>query len=231
MSTVAPQLLIAAAMNAYCLECGTVELRNQLRFLKNNELEVNKKDVIVAIMEGIAVKVVFMAITINHDDFIVLGRDLLGPNALGLVEIEQGHTIPGFDLFHTWFIKPVEHVQERLNLPTMAERSSTTLISEEGGWNCMNAASLVENIFLVGSVQGTMEQLIDVAHDRIGEAVHEIHKRMVRKADGQVDSVHGDPVHKGNEQTKIDDELRSWENSELTSRAREESHSQVKGHT
>lgn len=44
LSSVAPQLLIAAAINAYCLGRGALELQEQMRFLKDNELKVKKKD-------------------------------------------------------------------------------------------------------------------------------------------------------------------------------------------
>lgn len=44
LSSVAPQLLIAAAVNAYCLGRGAHQLHRQLQFLRVNELNVRKRD-------------------------------------------------------------------------------------------------------------------------------------------------------------------------------------------
>lgn len=44
LSGVAPQLLIAAAINAYCLGRGIHKLHQHLQFLKVNELKVRKRD-------------------------------------------------------------------------------------------------------------------------------------------------------------------------------------------
>lgn len=93
----------------------------------------------------------------------------------------QEHTIPGFNTLNEWFLKPTERVQEHLGLPTMADRarvSDVALLYGDGGWDSLDIASLIENIFLVGSIQGTMEHLVDMAHDRLGEATRYVKERL-----------------------------------------------------
>lgn len=119
-----------------------------------------------------------MAITINHDDFVVLTHELLGSHASPLISILGEHPMPGFRTLNEYFIRPTEHAQEVLGLATMAERAGQVhgqlalgTIFGQGGWNSEDAGLLVKNIFLAGSVQGVMENAVDRFQDKAGKAV------------------------------------------------------------
>ena len=208
LSGVAPQLLIAAAINAYCLGRGVHRLRQQLDFLKNNELKVKKRDskpnslstsflrfpnltwtywskVVLAIAEGVAVKVAFMAITINHDDFIVVTHQLVGSHTEAIVEQLHEHPLPGIRALNEYFITPMEHVQQCLGIPTMAERAGAAdhqvgvgTVFGDGSWDGSDVELLLKNIFVVGGVQAIMEQGVDVVQDHFGRAVVGVKERI-----------------------------------------------------
>lgn len=130
--------------------------------------------------EGVAVKVVFMAITINHDDFIILAHETLGSHAAPLIELLHSHPIPGFDTINEFFIKPMEHTQLALGLPTMAQRAADVgTIFGMGGWDSTSAALLIENVFVIGSVQAAMEHVVDIIQDEVGRATLFIKERLL----------------------------------------------------
>ncbi|KAI5203632.1 hypothetical protein E4T39_04011 [Aureobasidium subglaciale] len=175
LSCVAPQMLIAAAINGFCLGVGAHKLHQHLRFLKYNELHVQKRDVFVAVAEGVAIKLVFLAITLNHDDFLVLTHELVSTHSDTIIPVL--HEIPGLSHVHHASMIPIEKIQEMLGLPSIAERA---VDFEGGGW--YDPADVVlKNMFLVGAVQVAMESAIDQlsrttehlkehnAHNRIGK--------------------------------------------------------------
>lgn len=190
LSGVAPQLLIAAAINAYCLGRGAHQLHEHLKFLKMHELKVRKRDVVLAVAEGVAVKVIFMAITINHDDFVVLAHEMFGSRAPELVDMVGGHAVPGFTAVNEAFIKPIEHVQEALGIPTMAQRAEDFEVGTIFGhstWDTLNVSMLIENIFLVGSVQAGMEHGLDLVQDQFGKLMKLWRQKLEWKAKRRLD--------------------------------------------
>ncbi|KAI4729269.1 hypothetical protein E4T49_02946 [Aureobasidium sp. EXF-10728] len=166
LASVAPQMLIGAAINGFCL---------------GNELRVQKRDVIVAVLEGVAVKLVFLAITLNNDDFLVLTHELVSAHSETVAPIL--HNIPGFDQAHHAFIAPIEKIQEMLGLPSMAQRAME--FGGGGGWTDP-ADVVLKNMFLVGAVQVAMETAIDQVQDhmaRVKECMreHQGHKRIAAR--------------------------------------------------
>ncbi|KAG9893006.1 hypothetical protein KCU94_g13238, partial [Aureobasidium melanogenum] len=169
LASVAPQMLIAAAINGFCL--------------------VQKRDVIVAVVEGIAVKLVFLAITLNNDDFLVLTHEFVSAHSEHIAPILQ--SIPGFSQAHQAFMAPIEKIQEMLGLPSMAQRAVE--FGSGGGW--YDPADVVlKNMFLVGSVQVAMESAIDQIQDRLSRAKehvreHHAHKHIARQRECEVEGV------------------------------------------
>ncbi|KAI4717484.1 hypothetical protein E4T48_06278 [Aureobasidium sp. EXF-10727] len=181
LASVAPQMLIGAAINGFCLGVGAYKLHKHLRFLAWNELKVQKRDVIVAVLEGVAVKLVFLAITLNNDDFLVLTHELVSAHSETVAPIL--HNIPGFDQAHHAFIAPIEKIQEMLGLPSMAQRAVE--FGSGGGWTDP-ADVVLKNMFLVGAVQVAMETAIDQVQDhmaRVKECMreHQGHKRIAAR--------------------------------------------------
>ncbi|KAH0365199.1 hypothetical protein KCU65_g6277, partial [Aureobasidium melanogenum] len=174
LASVAPQMLIAAAINGFCL---------------GNELRVQKRDVIVAVVEGIAVKLIFLAITLNNDDFLVLTHEFVSAHSEHIAPILQ--SIPGFSQAHQAFMAPIEKIQEMLGLPSMAQRAVE--FGSGGGW--YDPADVVlKNMFLVGAVQVAMETAIDQIQDRLSRAKehvreHHAHRRIARQRECEVEGV------------------------------------------
>ncbi|KEQ91854.1 hypothetical protein AUEXF2481DRAFT_8085 [Aureobasidium subglaciale EXF-2481] len=177
LSCVAPQMLIAAAINGFCLGVGAHKLHQHLRFLKYNELHVQKRDVFVAVAEGVAIKLVFLAITLNHDDFLVLTHELVSTHSETITPML--HEIPGLGHVHHAFMVPIEKVQELLGLSSIAQRAV-----EFGGGGWYDPAEVVlKNVFLVGAVQVAMESAIDQIQDRLSRTTehfkeHNAHARI-----------------------------------------------------
>ncbi|KAG9944664.1 hypothetical protein KCU85_g7782, partial [Aureobasidium melanogenum] len=171
LASVAPQMLIAAAINGFCL--GIVQ----------------KRDVIVAVVEGIAVKLVFLAITLNNDDFLVLTHEFVSAHSEHIAPILE--SIPGFSQAHQAFMAPIEKIQEMLGLPSMAQRAVE--FGTGGGW--YDPADVVlKNMFLVGAVQVAMETAIDQIQDRLSRAKehvreHHAHKSIARQRACEVEGV------------------------------------------
>ncbi|THZ72815.1 hypothetical protein D6C85_04461 [Aureobasidium pullulans] len=170
LSCVAPQMLIAAAINGFCL--GIVQ----------------KRDVIIAVAEGVAIKLIFLAITLNNDDFLVLTHEMVSAHSETITPML--HELPGFSHAHHAFMLPIEKIQEALGLPTMAQRA---VDFGAGGW--YDPADVVlKNMFLVGAVQMAMETAIDQVQDRFSRAVenvkeHQAHKRISRLRECQTEGV------------------------------------------
>jgi flavin-binding protein dodecin len=186
LSCVAPQMLIAAAINGFCLGRGAHKLRQHLHFLEQNELKVQKRDVAIAVVEGVVVKLIFLAITLNGDDILVLTHELVSAHADTVAPIL--HELPGFTQAHDAFMVPIEKIQEMLGLPTMAQRA---LEFGSGGW--FDPADMVlKNMFLVGAVQTVMETAIDRAQDRLSKTSdrireHHAHKRIMKEREQVVE--------------------------------------------
>lgn len=176
LSCVAPQMLIAAAINGFCLGRGAHKLHQHLHFLQQNELHVLKRDVIVAVIEGVAVKLIFLAITLNNDDFLVLTHELVSAHS-DLVPSSL-HSLPGFEYAHHAFITPIEKIQELLGLPSMAQRAAD--MSAAGGW-WDPAETVLKNMFLVGAVQVAMETAIDRVQDRMSRTSEHCRDVIARK--------------------------------------------------
>ncbi|GAB7350678.1 hypothetical protein MBLNU459_g1241t1 [Dothideomycetes sp. NU459] len=182
LSGVAPQLLIAAAINVYCLGRGAYLLHQHLDYLRWNHIQVRKRDIIIAITEGAAVKLVFIAITVNHDDFVVFTREALGSHAPAVFDDVEHNPLPGFHDLNEWFIRPTEAVQKHLGLATMAEQAQTGTAFGTGSWHDAGT-QILKNMFFVGAVQGGMEQLVDTIQDRLCKATGSM-ARMVKPRSG-----------------------------------------------
>ncbi|KAG9959463.1 hypothetical protein KCU61_g7427, partial [Aureobasidium melanogenum] len=171
LASVAPQMLIAAAINGFCL--GIVQ----------------KRDIIVAVVEGIAVKLIFLAITLNNDDFLVLTHEFVSAHSEHIAPILK--SIPGFSQAHQAFMAPIEKIQEMLGLPSMAQRAVE--FGSGGGW--YDPADVVlKNMFLVGAVQVAMETAIDQIQDRLSRAKehvreHHAHKHIAKQREYAVEGV------------------------------------------
>ena len=144
-------------------------------------MRVQKRDIIVAVAEGVAVKLVFLAITLNNDDFLVLTHELVSAHSDTIAPML--HELPGFNHVHHAFMLPIEKIQEMLGLPSMAQRAVE--IGGGGGW--FDPADVVlKNMFLVGAVQVAMETAIDQIQDRLSRATehlreHRGHKHIARR--------------------------------------------------
>jgi len=144
-------------------------------------LRVQKRDIIVAVAEGVAVKLVFLAITLNNDDFLVLTHELVSAHSDTVAPML--HELPGFSHVHHAFMLPIEKIQEMLGLPSMAQRAVE--FGSGGGW--FDPADVVlKNMFLVGAVQVAMETAIDQIQDRLSKATehlreHRGHKHIARR--------------------------------------------------
>lgn len=152
-------------------------------------MRVQKRDVIVAVVEGIAVKLVFLAITLNNDDFLVLTHEFVSAHSEHIAPILE--SIPGFSQAHQAFMAPIEKIQEMLGLPSMAQRAVE--FGTGGGW--YDPADVVlKNMFLVGAVQVAMETAIDQIQDRLSRAKehvreHHAHKSIARQRACEVEGV------------------------------------------
>ena len=144
-------------------------------------MRVQKRDIIVAVAEGVAVKLVFLAITLNNDDFLVLTHELVSAHSDTIAPML--HELPGFSHVHHAFMLPIEKIQEMLGLPSMAQRAVE--FGSGGGW--FDPADVVlKNMFLVGAVQVAMETAIDQIQDRLSKATehlkeHRGHKDIARR--------------------------------------------------
>lgn len=152
-------------------------------------MKVQKRDVIVAVIEGIAVKLVFLAITLNNDDFLVLTHEFVSAHSEHIAPILQN--IPGFSQAHQAFMVPIEKIQEMLGLPSMAQRAVE--FGSGGGW--YDPADVVlKNMFLVGAVQVAMETAIDQIQDRLSRAKEHVreyhgHKYIAKQRKREVEGV------------------------------------------
>jgi hypothetical protein len=144
-------------------------------------LKVQKRDIVIAVVEGVAIKLVFLAITLNNDDFLVLTHELVSAHSESITPIL--HELPGFSHVHHVFMLPIEKIQEMLGLPSMAQRALE--FGGSGGW--YDPADVVlKNMFLVGAVQVAMETAIDQVQDRLSRATehlreHRAHKDIARR--------------------------------------------------
>jgi hypothetical protein len=152
-------------------------------------LKVQKRDIIVAVVEGVAIKLVFLAITLNNDDFLVLTHELVSAHSETITPML--HELPGFSNVHQAFMLPIEKIQEMLGLPSMAQRALE--FGSSGGW--FDPADVVlKNMFLVGAVQVAMETAIDQVQDRLSRATehlheHRAHKHIARQRKCEVEGV------------------------------------------
>jgi hypothetical protein len=152
-------------------------------------LKVQKRDIVVAVAEGVAVKLVFLAITLNNDDFLVLTHELVSAHSETITPML--HELPGFSHVHHAFMLPIEKIQEMLGLPSMAQRAVE--FGGSGGW--YDPADVVlKNMFLVGAVQVAMETAVDQIQDRMSRATehlrdHRGHKHIARRRECEVDGV------------------------------------------
>jgi hypothetical protein len=152
-------------------------------------LKVQKRDIIVAVVEGVAIKLVFLAITLNNDDFLVLTHELVSAHSETIMPIL--HELPGFSHVHQAFMLPIEKIQEMLGLPSMAQRALE--FGGSGGW--FDPADVVlKNMFLVGAVQVAMETAVDQIQDRLSRATehlheHRAHKHIARQRKCEVEGV------------------------------------------
>jgi hypothetical protein len=150
-------------------------------------LKVQKRDIIIAVVEGVAIKLVFLAITLNNDDFLVLTHELVSAHSETITPIL--HELPGFSHVHHAFMLPIEKIQEMLGLPSMAQRALE--FGGSGGW--YDPADVVlKNMFLVGAVQVAMETAIDQVQDRLSKATehlreHRGHKHIARRRECEVE--------------------------------------------
>jgi hypothetical protein len=139
-------------------------------------LKVQKRDIIVAVVEGVAIKLVFLAITLNNDDFLVLTHELVSSHSETIMPML--HELPGFSHVHQAFMLPIEKIQEMLGLPSMAQRALE--FGGSGGW--FDPADVVlKNMFLVGAVQVAMETAVDQVQDRLSRATEHLHEHRAHK--------------------------------------------------
>ena len=183
LSSVAPQLLIASAINAYCLAMGSYHLYQHHEFLTAHGITMRKRDISLAVAEGVVVKTAVLFLTVGHDDFLVFGNAWFGP---ALKPIEHAHDAlfgPGRFLGEParWFLRPAEIMQEKLGIATMGQRAAAGGMAMAAGW-AEPARKLLENIFAVGAVQGGMELVAEGAEKRLGSAGSAV-------VDGLVDDV------------------------------------------
>jgi hypothetical protein len=152
-------------------------------------LKVQKRDIVVAVVEGVAIKLVFLAITLNNDDFLVLTHELVSSHSETIMPML--HELPGFSHVHQAFMLPIEKIQEMLGLPSMAQRALE--FGGSGGW--FDPADVVlKNMFLVGAVQVAMETAVDQVQDRLSRATehlheHRAHKHIARQREREVEGV------------------------------------------
>jgi hypothetical protein len=152
-------------------------------------LKVQKRDIVVAVVEGVAIKLVFLAITLNNDDFLVLTHELVSSHPETIMPML--HELPGFGHIHQAFMLPIEKIQEMLGLPSMAQRALE--FGGSGGW--FDPADVVlKNMFLVGAVQVAMETAVDQIQDRLSRATehlheHRAHKHIARQREREVEGV------------------------------------------
>ncbi|THV68466.1 hypothetical protein D6D28_06677 [Aureobasidium pullulans] len=131
---------------------------------------------------------IFLAITLNNDDFLVLTHEMVSAHSETITPML--HELPGFSHAHHAFMLPIEKIQEALGLSTMAQRA---VDFGAGGW--YDPADVVlKNMFLVGAVQMAMETAIDQVQDRFSRAVenvkeHQAHKRISRLRECQTEGV------------------------------------------
>lgn len=176
LSGVAPQLLIAATINAYCLGRGAYHLHKHLDYLRWNGVSVRKRDVLVAVTEGVVVKLAFLAITVNHYDFIVLARETLGAHAPAAIldALQQSPGLPGFHVLNEWFVKPTEYLQEHLGLATMTQQAELgSPFADAGTWHSAGG-EVLKNMFFVGAIQAGMEVLVDEVCERLGRVTGKV---------------------------------------------------------
>jgi hypothetical protein len=152
-------------------------------------LKVQKRDIVVAVVEGVAIKLVFLAITLNNDDFLVLTHELVSSHSETIMPML--HELPGFSHVHQAFMLPIEKIQDMLGLPSMAQRALE--FGGSGGW--FDPADVVlKNMFLVGAVQVAMETAVDQVQDRLSRATehlheHRAHKHIARQREREVEGV------------------------------------------
>ena len=177
LSGVAPQLLIAASINAFCLSRGAQHLHEHRQKLHTQGLRIRKRDISVAVAEGAVVKLALMVITINHDDFLVFANTFAQGFVDDLLETHDSAAawIPGLDSVSKGFGAPAEKVQEDLGIATMEERAVDvgSCGTCSGGWN-EPTKMLLQNIFDVGAVQAGMETAVEVVQKRIGKVTREV---------------------------------------------------------
>ncbi|GAB7343092.1 hypothetical protein MBLNU457_1171t1 [Dothideomycetes sp. NU457] len=183
LSTVAPQLLIAAAINAYCLTQGSRHLYHHSHYLKAHGISIRKCDVTIAVIEGTALKLALLLLTVGHDDFLVFSNTWFGVAAKPITQFHDvifGHNIILGDPA-AWFVKPAEYIQEHLGIATAGERVAGAMM---GGWS-EPSHLLLENVFEVGAVQGGMEVGLARVEDHVGH-VHEKVRSAMDKVRGRI---------------------------------------------
>ena len=126
LSGVAPELLLAAAINSYCLTRGAAELQKHRAYLHSHGLNVRKRDISLAVAEGLFVKLAVIVITINHDDFLVFTDTFAAPLADNVEHLHEG-VLASFPLAsHTAeaFEAPIQKLQQALGITTMTQRAA-----------------------------------------------------------------------------------------------------------
>lgn len=216
LSTVAPQLLIAAAINAYCLTQGSRHLYHHSHYLKAHGITIRKRDVTIAVIEGTALKLALLLLTVGHDDFLVFSNTWFGAAAKPLAQFHDvifSHNIVLGDPA-AWFVKPAEYIQEHLGIATAGQRAMDGVV---GGWS-EPTHQLLENVFAVGAVQAGME----VGLARVEEHVGHVHEKVRSAMDKMVDRIAHPKEHQAKEQDKVQQAVsekprlegrRSWSDS------------------
>lgn len=184
LSTVAPQLLIAAAINAYCLTQGSRHLYHHNQYLRAHGITIRKRDVTIAVIEGTTVKLALLLLTVGHDDFLVFSNTWFGAAAKPISQFHDvvfGHNIILADPA-AWFVKPAEFIQEHLGIATAGERVAEASVM--GGWS-EPSHQLLENIFAVGAVQAGMEVGLARVEDHVGH----VHEKVRSAVDKVIDRI------------------------------------------
>jgi len=197
LSTVAPRLLIAAAINAYCLTQGSRHLYHHSHYLKAHGITIRKRDVTIAVIEGTALKLALLLLTVGHDDFLVFSNTRFGAAMKPISQLHDvifGHNIVLGDPA-AWFVKPAEYLQEHLGIATAGERVAGAMT---GGWS-EPLHQLLENVFEVGAVQGGMEVGLARVEDHVGH----VHEKVRSEVDKLRDRMSHPKEHEAKNKDKV----------------------------
>lgn len=167
LSGVAPELLIAAVINAYCLARGLRDLEEHRKQLAIHGLTIRRRDVSIAVAEGAIVKLAVMVITVNHSDFIVFTNTFAAPLTKTVELIHQAilGNVPILDDVSHAFDLPTQQMQHVLGLDEVTSKAAD--LTGTSAWS-VPTKQLLENTLIVGTVQAGMEGVVERVQEHVG---------------------------------------------------------------